>query len=128
MIFELAEDFAAALAAMPAEDPCHCMLRLLEEAVRRDIHFVARHPTTLFQCLWNTCWWYDCPQAAEHYEKPEGGWKHAKSRSKQGEPKLYKLLECWRTAQERSAPPGPGLSRGVGCHPPEAACAAAALR
>jgi len=74
MIFELAEDFAEALAAMPADHPKRRMLGLLEEAVRRDIHFVARYPTTLFQCLWNTCWWYDCPEAAEHYEEPDGGW------------------------------------------------------
>jgi WD40 repeat protein len=41
------------------------------DALRRDIHFIARHatdyPQALFQCLWNSCWWYDCPEAAEHY-------------------------------------------------------------
>jgi hypothetical protein len=67
MIFELAQDFRDAAAVMPKEHPKHRMLELLEEAVRRDIHFVDRHPTTLFQCMWNTCWWYDCPEAEKHY-------------------------------------------------------------
>ena len=48
MIFDLAKDFAAALAAMPAEHPKRRMLTLLEEAIRCDIHFIARYPTTLF--------------------------------------------------------------------------------
>ncbi len=74
MIFDLAEDFAAALDALPEAHPKHRMLRLFDEAIRRDIHFIDRHPTTLFQCMWNTCWWYDCPEAPEHYEEPEGGW------------------------------------------------------
>ena len=56
MILDLAADFAAALDALPRDHPKRRMLELLEEAIRRDIHFIARHPTTLFQCMWNTCW------------------------------------------------------------------------
>jgi hypothetical protein len=56
MIFELAQDFCNAIAAMPREHPKHRMLELLEEAIHCDMHFIARHPTTLFQCIWNTCW------------------------------------------------------------------------
>ena len=51
MIFDLVEDFADALAAMPAEHPKRRILEVLEEAIRRDTHATARHPTTLFQCL-----------------------------------------------------------------------------
>ena len=65
MIFEIVKDFSAALAAMPTDHPQRRVLRLLEEAIRRDVHFIDRHPTTLFQCLWNTCWWYDSPEAIE---------------------------------------------------------------
>jgi len=65
MIFELTQDFSDAVVAMPTDHPKRQMLGLLEEAVRRDIHFIDRHPTTLFQCMWNTCWWYDCPEATE---------------------------------------------------------------
>ncbi|HUT35329.1 MAG TPA: hypothetical protein VNE39_17715 [Planctomycetota bacterium] len=42
MIFELVKDFAAALEAMPREHPRRRILSLLEDAIRRDIHFVAR--------------------------------------------------------------------------------------
>ena len=51
--------------------------RLIYQALRADIQFLARHPTTLFQCLWNRCWWYDCPAAAAHYDPPPGGWPAA---------------------------------------------------
>jgi len=74
MIFSLAEDFAAALDAIPKTHPKRRMLRLFDEAIRRDIHFIERHPTTLFQCMWNTCWWYGCSEAVDHYEEPESGW------------------------------------------------------
>ena len=72
MIFNLASDFAAALAALPQDHPRRRLLSLLEEAVRRDVHFIDRHPTTLFQCMWNSCWWYDCPEAAAHYVEGKG--------------------------------------------------------
>jgi len=68
MIFELVNDFAGVLAAMPVQLPRRRILALLDEAIRRDVHFIDRHPTTLFQCLWNSCWWYDCPEAERHYE------------------------------------------------------------
>ena len=64
MIFDLAKDFSHALAAMPPDHPRRRILSLLEEALRRDVHFIDRHPTTLFQCLWNAWWWYDCPETA----------------------------------------------------------------
>ena len=74
MIFSLSNDFHDAVAAMPREHPRHRMLELLGEAIRRDVHFIARHPTTLFQCMWNTCWWYDCDEAVKHYVEPHDGW------------------------------------------------------
>ena len=86
MIFELAKDFAAALSTLPQEHPKHRILRLLEEAIRRDIRFIARRPT-LFQRLWNTCGQYDCLQAAGHRVEPD-------------ESKLCGLLERWRAATE----------------------------
>ena len=63
MIFELVKDFSAVLDAMPADHPKRRILRLLEEALRCDVHFIARHATTLFQCIWNNGWWYDCSEA-----------------------------------------------------------------
>ena len=102
MIFELAEDFHDALAAIPKDHPRHRILALLEEAIRRDIHFIEQHPTTLFQCMWNTCWWYDCPEAAKHYTRPEWKWLNADAPpwACADEPKLSTLLEMWRTTKE----------------------------
>jgi WD40 repeat protein len=105
MIFELVTDFSAALAAMPREHPKHRMLELLEEAVRRDVHFIDRHPTTLFQCLWNTCWWYDCPEAAKHYEVPEDGWPLGEPPWEQPTASLSPLLDLW-AANKRTVTPG----------------------
>ncbi len=65
--FDLAGELARVTQRMPENDSARQLLRLLEQAIRGDIHFLVRHPTTLFQCLWNRCWWYDCPESAEHY-------------------------------------------------------------
>lgn len=70
MIFSLVQDFADVLDSMPADHPRHRILKLLDEAIRRDVHFIDRHSTTFFQCLWNSCWWYDCPEAADHGAPP----------------------------------------------------------
>src|SRR4051812_32450521 len=63
MVLDLADDFTTAVQALPGIRPLRCVLRLLEEALRRDIQFIQRHhkdyPQGLFQCLWNTCSWCD---------------------------------------------------------------------
>jgi WD40 repeat protein len=68
MLFDLVQDFSAAVSAMPHDHPRRRILTLLEEAIRRDIHFIDRHPTTLFQCLWNSCWWQARPA---HQARPQ---------------------------------------------------------
>ena len=113
-VFDLASDFTAAVAALPEDRRQRRILRLLEEAIRRDVHFIARHyndyPQALFQCLWNTAWWYDCPEAAAHYEEPEGGWTDENTPWKQPEDvKLCTLLNRWREAREQSADPSPWI-------------------
>lgn len=97
MIFDLVKDFADVLDAMPREHPRQRLLKLLDEAIRRDVHFIDRHPTTLFQCLWNTCWWYDCPEAVEHYR----GDIATRAESGLG---LCGLLEKWRALKEPETP------------------------
>src|SRR5207237_7383376 len=47
----------------------------------------------LFQCLWNSCWWYDCPLGAE----PSAG------SALPGE-KLFVLMEHWETMKKRRTP------------------------
>jgi hypothetical protein len=73
MVFDLVEDFGEAVERIPNNLPSHRIVRLLGQALRSDLHFLARHPTTLLQCLWNRCWWYDSPQAAHCYDLPPGG-------------------------------------------------------
>ena len=105
-VFELARDFTGAVDALPEDRPMRSVLRLLEKALRRDIHFIARHaedyPQGLFQCLWNTCWWYDCDEAEAHYVEPEGGWteKNAPWMRADGE-RLSLLLERWKATRRQ---------------------------
>jgi hypothetical protein len=100
-IFSLATDFAKTVAALPTNRPRARILRLLEEALRRDIHFIDRHredyPQGLFQCLWNSCWWYDCQEAASHYAERRAPGQAAGVG-------LHGLLEGWRAAKEQSTP------------------------
>jgi WD40 repeat protein len=97
LVFDLPLEFDLARRVVPPEHPRFRLLPLVAEAIRRDIHFIARHPTTLFQCLWNTCWWYDCPEAAKHYESADGPW------NRPGE-KLCDLLQAWRMEKEKATP------------------------
>jgi WD40 repeat protein len=93
-IFDLADDFTKAKAQVPENNYKHHFYGLFEEALRRDIHFIQRHPQTLFQCLWNSCWWHDCPELKDHIEgdhplitKPDNP--------------LYLLLENWKAEREK---------------------------
>src|SRR5688572_25908592 len=104
MIFSLVQDFAAALTAMPDAHPRRRILALLDEAIRRDVHFIDRHPTTLFQCLWNSCWWYDCPEAAGHYDLSQRMSKGPLPWELRPEERLSIVLERWRAERERSMP------------------------
>lgn len=100
MIFDLIKDFTDVLEAMPKEHPRYRILKLLDEAARRDVHFIGQHPTAFFQCMWNTCWWYDCPEAAEHYEVPESGWRHPPPWKLSGI-KLCEVMNFWHSEKKR---------------------------
>jgi hypothetical protein len=67
LVFQLALDFMEYLRDGPAEDPRRRHIELLHQAPRRDVHFIAHRPNTLFQCLWNSGWWHDCADAAQYY-------------------------------------------------------------
>ena len=102
MGFDLALEYTDNLSALPKDRPQHRMLLLLREAIYRDLHFIARHPTTLFQCLWNTCWWYDSPELAKHYaEANENDSNPAGDLSGAG---LCDLMEHWRKCKEDQTP------------------------
>ena len=109
MVFDLADDFEAAVRLLPEDRPQRRTLKLLGEALRRDIHFIHRHandyPQGLFQCLWNTCWWYDCEEAAAHYVEPKGGWNAENAPwMQQADRKLCRLMERWRAYLLKTSP------------------------
>jgi WD40 repeat protein len=100
-IFALMTDYLQAVAALPPHRSSVRRLQLLCEALNRDIHFIDRHrdnyPQALFQCLWNICWWYDCPEANNHYQE-----KRAPG-SADGVA-LHRLMESWRNRKEQESP------------------------
>jgi WD40 repeat protein len=104
LVFDLAGDLGHAVTGLPVDHHERRLLRLIEEALRTDIHFLARHPSCLFQCLWNRCWWYDCPQAARQYDPPERGWPPEGPPWARPGPKLSQLLESWRRTKEGAVP------------------------
>ena len=105
LTFDLPKDLGVAVAALPFDRPARRTFQLLDEAIRRDIHFIAEHafdyPQALFQCLWNTCWWYDSPAADVHYEPSSND---VRPWNKSDGPKLYALLEQWRREKEEARP------------------------
>ena len=103
MIFALATDFTMAVEKLPLARPKHRILRLLEEALLRDIHFIARHPTALFQSFWNLCWWYDCPQSMMHYRQPDIAPAMDVSPTDPA-PNIFEMMEIWYGEKERSMP------------------------
>ena len=107
MIFQLVADFAAA-GAIPAERPQQPIVALLGSALGRDAHFIAQHvqdyPQALFQCLWNSCWWYDCPDVLMHYAPRNAGSASEALPSTQTALKLCELLQRWRNAKNASSP------------------------
>ncbi|NLX98414.1 MAG: DUF4062 domain-containing protein [Rhodopirellula sp.] len=118
LVFELIGDVFAAWEALPDDRPNRHILWLLYKALRRDVHFVARHatdyPQGLFQCLWNTCWWYDCEDAAPYYKEQRSSsksdYKSDKTRRNRDSlnctesPRLCRLLEHWRCQKEVATP------------------------
>jgi hypothetical protein len=108
LTFDLTADFREALGVIPADDSRRKILRLLDEALRRDIQFIGRHakdyPQGLTQCMWNSGWWYDCPQSAAHYIEPTGGWPTSAPPWNQAGDKLSARMEKWRAQKEQAAP------------------------
>jgi len=102
-IRELVAGFQDALAVLPQGHGLRDTLTALYGALRRDADFIALHPDTLFQCLWNSCWWYDSAVAARHYRwlpvprRAPLPWDGLGS-------KLSDLLESWRAEKESEEP------------------------
>lgn len=89
MIFDLITDFARANAAIPAGHRAAQTMKLLGKALLQDVHFIAQHPTALFQSLWNSGWW--------HEERAAVGAGDATS----GDLRLRPLLENWCATRDQ---------------------------
>lgn len=61
MVYELIDDFVEAARVLPPEEWTRAGLGLIENALRRDVHFIARHaktrPLVVLQCFWNQSRW-----------------------------------------------------------------------
>jgi WD40 repeat protein len=80
-------------------------LRALERAIRTNIHFIARHPQALFQCIWNICWWHGSPEALFHYEQDLSKGRHIIQKSPADKSvQLSALLEEWLRNKEAECP------------------------
>lgn len=101
MIYELVSDLAEVLEYMPIGHPQYRIAKLLDEAVCRDGTFLDQHPTTLFQCLWNSCWW----------NHNSGGYEPAVIKGEGGNAEqvlsLTRLLEHWHDTKQRLTPSFP---------------------
>jgi WD40 repeat protein len=106
LVFALVNDLAELNRAL-AEGEERRLLGLLEEGLRRDVHFIDRHqrdyPQALFQCLWNTCWWYDCAEAAAHYDLSQRTGSGPLPWQREGR-LLSELMERWRREKEGREP------------------------
>jgi WD40 repeat protein len=101
MVYGLLQDVAEAVGSIPPGHAGHRLLCALERGLRAEAGVLARRPTTVFQQLWNRCWWTE------------------------GEMPVQALLRDWRRhkAADRDfrwlrslrAPPGSAVDEGVIC-------------
>jgi len=102
-VHELAKEFIRS--ADLVKDPVKKnFLDLIGKALKADINLIARHPETVFQCIYNKCWWYDNQDVEGHYEEPQNGWRKTNPPWKRESEKLYKLMEKWKEEKENKTP------------------------
>jgi NACHT domain- and WD repeat-containing protein len=84
--YELIEDFQQAINL--DEEQNFPLLKLIAKAFRTDINFIARHPDSFFQSLYNSCWWHDHQEKSDFY-------KSSNFNQHNSNEKLYSLMESW---------------------------------
>ncbi|MFZ2955908.1 MAG: HEAT repeat domain-containing protein [Candidatus Ozemobacteraceae bacterium] len=100
MVFDLVADFSDAWNVMPdTAQKEFWYLRLLGKAVQSDVHFLARHPSCLFQTLWNRAWWHDTPEAEKFFDCDPTEKKQNPAWRKRGK-KIFEMLERFQTEKE----------------------------
>ncbi|MGE0759382.1 MAG: WD40 repeat domain-containing protein [Pirellulaceae bacterium] len=104
MIFDLVRDFADLLDAMPEDHTRRRILKLIDEAVRHDVHFIDKYPTTLFQCLWNATFHHTDVELREINLKTTVAHAPDGSAAESWQVRHAKLLQSWLKIKERSIP------------------------
>lgn len=99
VVIELLSDFSNTIYGLASGDPRHRLLMLLEKSIRLDIEFVAKHPTTLFQCLWNRCCWHDMADNEGRFELRN----QLKSFGTGDARGMSEFLRQWRSSKESNA-------------------------
>jgi len=102
-VFDLLDDYTKSIKTVTSENKYYRFYQLIAEAIRNDIHFINRHPAALFQCLWNTCWWYDSPERNKYCEFSGDRPVEGNDQQSVSIPKMYKLLEQWRNQKEKAS-------------------------
>lgn len=90
--YELLEDFGSA-ETMAGREVSPVVF--LARAYRSELHFISRHPASLFQALYNACRWDDGPELAGFLAGPGKGPDRGP---------LHRLMEDWALTQAVLAP------------------------
>jgi hypothetical protein len=104
LVFELATDFSEAVHAMPVDHPQRQTLQLIRCALGADLQFIAEYPSTLFQCLWNRCWWHDCSASTNYFEQSPPGLKKDETEIQIFETSLAEIMQGWLQQKQQSSP------------------------
>jgi WD40 repeat protein len=111
MAYDIMIDFVTALDSLPRNYPGRVRLFILREALARDIQFIAQHfdiyPQGFFQCMWNSCWWFDCPDAMLHYcgiERESSETPPEINNPETHQVDLHRLLVRWHEERKNAYP------------------------
>ena len=74
-------------------------LEIIANALNLDSEFLNKNPESLFQSLWNRCYWYDSPEYKKHYVSSYSLNKQFLNKKE----KLHKLMEMWQSKKEEQA-------------------------
>ena len=100
MVSQLISDLRLTIDTNTSASQWHGFLTLISNAISRDLDFIARHPSSLFQCLWNLCWWHDAPEALDHYLESKAYLSTSDISGKPCGPDLHSWMEEWRKKKE----------------------------
>ena len=103
---DLLSEFRRALAVIPSTHSCAGLLSLGAEIVERNQVFMQRHPTTLFQCFWNTGWWAGSDQRFSHLRSSERGVDYSPGVSDDPLPTgmLARVVDNWHRIKNDTSP------------------------